>query len=100
MEAMPSVSTTLGPLPAPKYGAGLRLIECLRRQVQHIDFSRNELPLRDARPHVHDSTIQKATETIYHLIPGVARLKGLQSHGLSRFERWGAMPRICAPKVL
>jgi integrase len=31
------------------YGAGLRLMECLRLRVQDIDFARNEITVRDGR---------------------------------------------------
>ncbi len=31
------------------YGAGLRLMECLRLRVQDIDFARNEITLRDGK---------------------------------------------------
>ena len=31
------------------YGAGLRLMECLRPRVQDIDFSRNEITVRDGK---------------------------------------------------
>jgi site-specific recombinase XerD len=31
------------------YGAGLRLMECLRLRVQDIDFSRNEIMVRDSK---------------------------------------------------
>jgi integron integrase len=31
------------------YGAGLRLMECLRLRVQDVDFSRNEITVRDGK---------------------------------------------------
>jgi len=31
------------------YGAGLRLVECLRLRVQDVDFSRNEITVRDGK---------------------------------------------------
>jgi len=31
------------------YGAGLRLMECLRLRVQDVDFSRNEILIRDGK---------------------------------------------------
>ncbi len=31
------------------YGSGLRLTECLRMRVQAIDFSRNEILVRDGK---------------------------------------------------
>ena len=31
------------------YGAGLRLMECLRLRVQDVDFSRNEITIRDGK---------------------------------------------------
>ena len=31
------------------YGSGLRLMECLRLRVQDIDFSRNEIMVRDGK---------------------------------------------------
>lgn len=31
------------------YGAGLRLMECLRLRVQNIDFSRNEILIGDGK---------------------------------------------------
>src|SRR4030067_187838 len=39
------------------YGAGLRLMECLRLRVQDIDFSRNEILLRDAKGEKRPITI-------------------------------------------
>ncbi len=31
------------------YGAGLRLMECLRLRVQDVDFARNEITVRDGK---------------------------------------------------
>jgi len=31
------------------YGAGLRLMECLRLRVQDIDYARNEITVRDSK---------------------------------------------------
>lgn len=50
------VKAVLGSLPGDKwlmasrmYGAGLRLMECLRLRVQDIDFVRNEILVRDGK---------------------------------------------------
>jgi len=50
------VKAVLANLPGDKwlmaslmYGSGLRLMECLRLRVQDIDFSRNEIIVRDGK---------------------------------------------------
>jgi integron integrase len=39
------------------YGAGLRLMECLRLRVQELDFSRNEILVRDGKGAKHRITM-------------------------------------------
>jgi integrase len=58
------------------YGAGLRLLECLRLRVQDIDFEYNQIIIRDAKgqkdrvtvlPEIVKEALRKHLEKVKHL---------------------------------
>ena len=76
------------------YGAGLRLMECLRLRVQDIDFSRGEITVRDGkggkdRVTMLPASLQPALER------RLQRAKATHEHDLA--EGWG---RVQLPSAL
>ncbi len=64
------------------YGAGLRLLECLRLRVKDIDFSYNQITVRDGKGSKDRITMLPATikqELKNHLV----RIKGLHTRDLA-----------------
>ena len=76
------------------YGAGLRLMECLRLRVQDIDFSRHEILVRDGKGAKDRITMLPASLKI----PLQAHLKQVKAiHERDVAEGWG---RVQMPTAL
>jgi len=76
------------------YGAGLRLMECLRLRVQDIDFSRHEILVRDGKGAKDRITMLPASLTI----PLQEHLKQVKAiHERDVAEGWG---RVQMPTAL
>ena len=68
------------------YGAGLRLMECLRLRVQDIDFARNEIPVRDGKGSKDRITV--LPESLKAPLQACLK-KGKASHEKDLAEGWG-----------
>jgi integron integrase len=76
------------------YGAGLRLMECLRLRVQDIDFSRNEVVVRDGKG--SKDRITMLPESLN--VPLQKHLKAVKAiHEEDLAEGWG---RVLLPEAL
>ena len=73
------------------YGAGLRLMECLRLRVQDIDFARNEILVRDGKG-AKDRITMLPASLKSPLWEHLKRVKATHEHDLA--DGWGhvAMP--------
>jgi len=76
------------------YGAGLRLMECLRLRIQDIDFSRNEILVRDGKGAKDRITMLPETLKI-PLREHLKRVKAIHDRDLA--ENWG---RVQMPDAL
>lgn len=76
------------------YGAGLRLMECLRLRIQDIDFSRNEILARDGKGAKDRITMLPETLKI-PLREHLKRVKAIHDRDLA--ENWG---RVQMPNAL
>ncbi|MCD6334047.1 MAG: integron integrase [Candidatus Latescibacteria bacterium] len=95
------VKTVLGRLTGDKwlmasllYGSGLRLMECLRLRVQDIDFSRNEITVRDGKG-AKDRVTMLPQSLKNPLQDHLRRVKAI--HGQDLNEGWG---RVQMPNAL
>jgi len=95
------VKTVLGCLSGDKwlmaslmYGAGLRLMECLRLRVQDIDFARKEITVRDGKG--GKDRITMLPESLAKLLEAHLR-KVKQTHARDLAEGWG---RVQMPMAL
>jgi integron integrase len=68
------------------YGAGLRLMECLRLRVQDIDFSRNEILVRDGKG-AKDRITMLPVSLKNSLQERLAKVKSIHQRDLT--EGWG-----------
>jgi integron integrase len=76
------------------YGAGLRLMECLRLRVQDIDFSRHEILVRDGKGAKDRITVLPASLTIL-LQAHLKQVKAIHERDVA--EGWG---RVQMPTAL
>nr|VFK30699.1 MAG: integron integrase [Candidatus Kentron sp. MB]VFK34258.1 MAG: integron integrase [Candidatus Kentron sp. MB]VFK76618.1 MAG: integron integrase [Candidatus Kentron sp. MB] len=70
------------------YGAGLRLMECLQLRVQDIDFSRNEIIVRDGKGAKNRVTMLPASLKV-PLLEHLKRVKSIHEHDLA--DGWGCV---------
>lgn len=71
------------------YGAGLRLMECLRLRVQDIDFSRNEILVRDGKG--AKDRITMLPESLK--VPLQEHLRAVKAvHEMDLANGWGRVP--------
>jgi len=69
------------------YGAGLRLMECLRLRIQDIDFSRNEILIRDGKG--AKDRITMLPESVKTPLQGhLTKVKAVQQQDVA--DGWGA----------
>ncbi len=76
------------------YGAGLRLMECLRLRVQVLDFNRNEILVRDGKGS-RDRMTMLPKSLKAPLRDHLKRVRALYAHDLA--EGWG---RVELPEAL
>ena len=76
------------------YGAGLRLMECLRLRVQDIDFTRNEILVRDGKG-AKDRITMLPESLKKHLANHLKQVKSIHDKDLA--EGWG---RVLLPGAL
>ena len=76
------------------YGAGLRLMECLRLRVQDVDFARSEITVRDGKG-AKDRITLLPQSLIDPLRDHLRKVKVI--HELDLAEGWG---RVALPTVL
>ncbi len=76
------------------YGAGLRLMECLRLRVQDVDFARNEITIRDGKG-AKDRITMLPQSVAVPLREHLKKVKTLHEKDLS--EGWG---RVQMPYAL
>ena len=76
------------------YGAGLRLMECLRLRVQDIDFSRNEILVRDGKGAKDRVTMLPASLKV-PLLEHLKRVKNIHERDLA--DGWG---RVLLPDAI
>jgi len=73
------------------YGAGLRLMECLRLRVQEIDFARNEILIRDGKG-AKDRITMLPESLKTPLQDHLKRVKIIHDRDLNDGWGWGQMP--------
>ena len=76
------------------YGAGLRLIECLRLRIQDVDFARMEIAVRDGKGG-KDRIVMLPTSLVQPLQEHLSKVKKIHEQDLT--DGWG---RVQLPNAL
>ena len=76
------------------YGAGLRLMECIRLRVKDVDFSYNQIVVRDGKGHKDRVTMlpQNVQAPLQRHLHNVQKLHAVGSAG----GPWAHLPAVCA----
>ncbi len=94
---------THGLMAALLYGAGMRLMACIRLRVKDIDFAYNQIVVRDGKGQ-KDCVVplpQRPVEALQQHLEQVKRLHTEDTHrGCRRGRRRSVRPRSSRQKVL
>ncbi|MBI3799796.1 MAG: phage integrase N-terminal SAM-like domain-containing protein [Deltaproteobacteria bacterium] len=81
------------------YGAGLRLMECLRLRVKDIDFSANHLVVREGKGN-KDRITMLPLAVKAPLVAHLARVRALHQHDLATASAVYICPTLCTGNIL
>jgi integrase len=93
MEGVEQIMATL------LYGAGLRLMECLRLRVQEIDFGSNQITVRAGKGDKDRVTMLPAS-VVEPLRKHLEQVKRLYQHDLERGIGGASLPHALVPCLI
>lgn len=79
------------------YGTGMRLMECVRLRVKDVDFSRNEIVVRDGKG-AKDRRVPLPRKLVEHLHAAIERTRLLHRHDIARGLGRAWLPAALARK--